>query len=540
MKDPAQQALGELITQYGRALCDDPRRLRALLSDLCPGSKREVHVLLSALEQRVPQELANTADSSPWEVIVGRLSRRLVEEAAIIEDMARWAVESWAVALGCLTLDRLESRPPRAITHAPAERVAPEGVIMPRPSPNLGQHENAAKGSLPVSEKPVSRLNAVLVGFTQIFLGILTGLGVCVGIWFFLLRDTNTGSQGGDTRPAQKIDPLGPQMPIPPMVYPEKVFDVYTFGPQGEIRKALLPPDADGRSKAKWERESRARKFADAKEWDKAIAELTEPIRAEPDKETSYTWYHDRGVYLLNARRYDEAIGDLQKSLQLKAKGDYPFPDPRRTFLGDAYRLKGDREAAITWYTAAINENPLGMGTGWARLQRGRLLADKGDYPTAIADYSVLLDHGSKGAIQAQAYAWRGEAYLQSKQADKAIADYTKALELQAQAPRIKAGAHHNRGRAYEETGHLDLALADYNDAITAEPTNAIFYHNRGVYWARKGDDTAAVNDYTRAIQHNPRYALAYHNRAIAYERLGWRELAQKGRERAQKLGLGK
>ncbi|HYT88669.1 MAG TPA: hypothetical protein VEL76_08170 [Gemmataceae bacterium] len=100
MNDFARQKLSELLTTYGRGLCDEPKRLRALLSDLCPGRRGEVHVLSTALEQGVPQELANASDDLPFQVLVARLSRRLVEEAALTEKAARWAVETWAAALG--------------------------------------------------------------------------------------------------------------------------------------------------------------------------------------------------------------------------------------------------------------------------------------------------------------------------------------------------------------------------------------------------------------------------------------------------------
>ncbi len=36
---------------------------------------------------------------APWELTIGRLARRLVDETAMSEEAARWAVESWAAAL---------------------------------------------------------------------------------------------------------------------------------------------------------------------------------------------------------------------------------------------------------------------------------------------------------------------------------------------------------------------------------------------------------------------------------------------------------
>ncbi len=37
------EKLRELITTYGRSVCDDPQRYEALLQDYCGGHKREIH-----------------------------------------------------------------------------------------------------------------------------------------------------------------------------------------------------------------------------------------------------------------------------------------------------------------------------------------------------------------------------------------------------------------------------------------------------------------------------------------------------------------
>jgi hypothetical protein len=42
MNDLPRQKLRELIVEYGRSLCDDPRRCEALLKDYCGQHKREI------------------------------------------------------------------------------------------------------------------------------------------------------------------------------------------------------------------------------------------------------------------------------------------------------------------------------------------------------------------------------------------------------------------------------------------------------------------------------------------------------------------
>src|SRR5436309_1688850 len=107
MNDLPRQKLRELIGTYGRELCDDPRRCRALLSDYCPRDRREISVLIGAQEEGVPADLLRSSAGLPWEALRSRLTRRLVDGRGLSEEAARWAVETWGLALGtAATVDR--------------------------------------------------------------------------------------------------------------------------------------------------------------------------------------------------------------------------------------------------------------------------------------------------------------------------------------------------------------------------------------------------------------------------------------------------
>jgi len=102
LNEGIQQQLVGLIGQYGRSLCDDPRRCEALLRDLCPDSKREIFVLVTSLRERVAGDLQQSTASEPIPVLIGRLTKRLEDDLGFTEDLARWCVESWALALGVI------------------------------------------------------------------------------------------------------------------------------------------------------------------------------------------------------------------------------------------------------------------------------------------------------------------------------------------------------------------------------------------------------------------------------------------------------
>src|SRR5206468_5442628 len=106
MNDLPRQKLRELIGTYGRELCDDARRCRALLSDHCPRDRREISVLVSAQEEGVPADLLRSSTGLPWEAQRSRLARRLVDARGLSEEAARWAVETWGIALGAAVVDR--------------------------------------------------------------------------------------------------------------------------------------------------------------------------------------------------------------------------------------------------------------------------------------------------------------------------------------------------------------------------------------------------------------------------------------------------
>ena len=59
-------------------------------------------MLVGALKERVPNTLLMANQSIPTEATMAQLVRRLVEDIAMSEDAARWAVTSWAMALGLL------------------------------------------------------------------------------------------------------------------------------------------------------------------------------------------------------------------------------------------------------------------------------------------------------------------------------------------------------------------------------------------------------------------------------------------------------
>jgi len=103
MNNIPREKLQYIIAQYGRSICDDPKRCEALLRDLCPQYKREINVLIGALKDKTAAELMKASNAMPKEVIFARLVKRLYDNMGFAEEFCRWAVESWALALGFIS-----------------------------------------------------------------------------------------------------------------------------------------------------------------------------------------------------------------------------------------------------------------------------------------------------------------------------------------------------------------------------------------------------------------------------------------------------
>jgi len=98
--DHPRKQLHYIISHYGRSVCDDPKRCEAMLKDLCPQHKREVFLLVWALREGVAKELLKLNQLLPIETVISRLSQKLYDELGFDGDLAQWAVDSWAFALG--------------------------------------------------------------------------------------------------------------------------------------------------------------------------------------------------------------------------------------------------------------------------------------------------------------------------------------------------------------------------------------------------------------------------------------------------------
>jgi parallel beta-helix repeat protein len=127
--DLVRQTLSDLIERHGTGLVNEPRRCEGLLRDYCGTHRREIFVLVTALEEGVGADLLGSRGRAPTTLLLGQLADRLHDNRALDEAAARWAVESWAVALGVI------SGPETVEDQAPAPPTASHVRVAPLPTP---------------------------------------------------------------------------------------------------------------------------------------------------------------------------------------------------------------------------------------------------------------------------------------------------------------------------------------------------------------------------------------------------------------------
>jgi hypothetical protein len=109
MNEQPRQMLREIVARHGQTVVHNARRCEGLLRDYSARHRREISVLVSALEEHVPEDLLGAPAGTPRAVLLKRLAHRLADNRALSEPAAAWAVNSWAFALGLISDDELKA-----------------------------------------------------------------------------------------------------------------------------------------------------------------------------------------------------------------------------------------------------------------------------------------------------------------------------------------------------------------------------------------------------------------------------------------------
>jgi len=160
--------------------------------------------------------------------------------------------------------------------------------------------------------------------------------------------------------------------------------------------------------------------------------------------------FYNRGNLYIKLARYEEAIKDFNKAIEIKPRLEKSYNN-----RGVSQLFLHNFDSALADFNKALELNPVFFES---HNNRGLVLNEMGRHREAILACTNALaikpDH-------ARAYYNRGKAYRLTGQASLAIADLNRAIQLNASLPE----AYLNRSLTLSSMRRYDLALADARKA---------------------------------------------------------------------------
>ncbi len=271
---------------------------------------------------------------------------------------------------------------------------------------------------------------------------------------------------------------------------------------------------------------------------DKQVECFTKHIDAWPDcagaKNLSIA-YSARGFayYMLN--RYDKAIADYNKAIEVNSESVYPY-----FYRGNVYSALAQYNSAIDDYNKVIKlglpeESDVNINSP-AYCARGTAYANLKEYDKAVADLDMAIDLEPSGkcgnGVRGYAYFILGGVHYSTRQYAKAITDYNNAIELRPEY----AEAYINRGNTYIAFSKYNAAIMDLNKAVELSSNVAVAYTIRGAAYYYLGDYDRAMEDFTKAIELDSTTPYAYYSCGVIHSIHGRKSEAEAAYSRAEAI----
>ena len=152
LDESVPRQLGEILIKHGRSPLTDAKLCENLLKDYCPAYKEEISILVLAVKERIASDLLVSQDGLDRNLLRALLVKRLRKASSLSEGDARWAVESWGIAIRALA----RAEPDASSAHAEDTNKRVESTQRPR----FGIVGQCAK---PLRSVAVSTLDATII-----------------------------------------------------------------------------------------------------------------------------------------------------------------------------------------------------------------------------------------------------------------------------------------------------------------------------------------------------------------------------------------
>ncbi len=215
--------------------------------------------------------------------------------------------------------------------------------------------------------------------------------------------------------------------------------------------------------------------------WKDSITLYSDAIDKYPDVPILH---NNRGAELYGAKRYEEALKDFERTVELKPR----YPNGLTNLAVALEHFNRNEEALQKWNQAgSYFPKELKVFTG-----RANLLSSMGRYAEAANDFSkaIALKPNDPNLCFS-----RAQAYGFIKKFKEAIDD----LNIYIPSDPSNPDGYNIRGAMYAQSGNPDLAIADFSKAIALRPDFANAYNNRSYAYEAKKDYAAALSDVLKA-----------------------------------------
>jgi Flp pilus assembly protein TadD len=223
----------------------------------------------------------------------------------------------------------------------------------------------------------------------------------------------------------------------------------------------------------------------------------------------NYLAHNNRGAFLREAGRLDEALADYRRALAIE-----PGYAKANNNLGRLLTQQGKAADALPLLRAAVAAQPRLLE---ARDNLAIALSALGMHDEALAEYDAIL---AIAPNDAEALANSGIVLARQRRLAEARARLEAAVRLRPD----HYGAHGNLGNVLAALGSTAEAIRHYRQAAAIQPRDPRMHHNIAAVFSSAGQLEQAATSYERAL------ALAPDNvetRAVlghTYARLGRRE----------------
>jgi protein O-mannosyl-transferase len=233
--------------------------------------------------------------------------------------------------------------------------------------------------------------------------------------------------------------------------------------------------------------------------WSDSLVLVNDILSKHPDV---YTALNCRGSIYLEEHKFDNALADFNRALQINPHNDRAYAN-----RGLLFAKTGRHDAAVADFNVALELDPLNQA---ALLNRARIFALSGETEKAKRDFSTLI---RMNPFLAAAYSGRGMQLSATGSYEEALRDFDKALQLDAGDVQARSG----KAYVYYYTGRFEASVREFSSALKyAEQKSPVFFGRGLAEYQMKNFDAAAA-DFTSALDENPGLTEAYLYRGFAF-----------------------